>query len=448
MAVNLHGISQDSFDLIVDEEVSGRATYEKKYVHPEKPGGQSGVTVGCGYDCGYSSAATIRSDWGGKIPAAMVEALASCAGIKGDAAFAACERVRESVSVPWEAAIEVFSNVSIPKYMAATRKGLPGYDGLPPDCKGVLLSLVYNRGASFTLPGDRYSEMRAIRAAMISGDLAAIPGELRKMKRLWTAKSVRGVALRREHEAKLFERGLASRPAATAPQPAPAAPEPDEEGTAPFPMPDPIPPVAAPIPADPAVTGDPELYSVQKRLKERKYSPGIIDGLWGSGVAGALGGFINDRGCHIPVPASLDAFNAVREDIKAELGRAESEAWFRPVSDARKAGDAKTVSTVAPEVVPVKRNFLVTAWGAFGTFLYGVYNSVSGYVSQAWDFFTDHKDDLPSDPSYLSTVWEYLGKVPTTFWILLGAAALAFVALDARKGVNKITQSVQSGERQ
>lgn len=228
----------------------------------------------------------------------------------------------------------------------------------------------------------------------------------------------------------------------------PAAPEPQEAEPVPLPVPRPTVPEPAAVTTDPAVTGDPELFSIQKRLKARNYSPGVLDGLWGSGTSGALGGFINDRGGHIPVPASLDAFNSVREDIKAELGRAESESWFRPVSAARAGADSKTVATVAPEVVPMKRNFLVTAWGAAGTFLYGLYNSVSGYITQAWDFFTDHKDDLPSDPSYLSTAWEYLGKVPTTFWILLAASGLVFVALDARKSVNKITQSVQTGERQ
>ncbi len=196
------------------------------------------------------------------------------------------------------------------------------------------------------------------------------------------------------------------------------------------------------------VTGDPELFSVQKRLKARRYSPGLIDGIWGGGTAGAISGFINDREAHIPVPTSLKAFTAVRDQIKDELSRAESEPWFRPVSDARESGNAKVVATVAPEVVPVKRNFLVTAWGAAGTFLYGVYNSLSDYVSQAWEFFTNHKDDLPSDPSFLSTVWEHLAKVPTTVWILLAACGLAFVALNSRSSVKKITASVTSGERQ
>jgi len=210
----------------------------------------------------------------------------------------------------------------------------------------------------------------------------------------------------------------------------------------------PVLPRAPAVVADAMVTGDPELYSVQKRLKARNYSPGVLDGVWGSGTSGALGGFINDRGGKIAVPTSLDAFNAVREDVKAELGRAESEKWFRPVTDARKNADAATVAAVAPEVVPAKQNFVLTAWGAVITFFAGIYNSISDYVSQAWDFFTDHKDDLPTDPSYLSTAWEYVGKVPTTFWILLAAAGIGFVAFNSRKAVNKITEQVQTGARQ
>jgi hypothetical protein len=93
-----------------------------------------------------------------------------------------------------------------------------------------------------------------------------------------------------------------------------AAPEPTAQPSRAPPAPSAA-PVPGTMPADPAVTGDPDLFSVQKRLKARNYSPGVIDGLWGSGTSGALAGFINDRGGHIPAPASLDAFNAVREDI-------------------------------------------------------------------------------------------------------------------------------------
>lgn len=207
--IDLHGISQEAFDLIVNSEVSSRAVYERDYRRPERPGGQSGITVGIGYDCGYSTATIICSDWLDKIPNAMVETLCAVAGLKGQAAQNRLASVRGKVDVPWGAALDVFSNVSIPKYLRSCHL-LPNFDELTPDCKGVLLSLVYNRGASFSQAGPRYAEMRAIKALMAARKFAAIPAELLKMKRLWTTPSVRGVAIRREHEARLFERGLSA----------------------------------------------------------------------------------------------------------------------------------------------------------------------------------------------------------------------------------------------
>ncbi|HEY0236562.1 MAG TPA: pesticin C-terminus-like muramidase [Afipia sp.] len=205
--IDLHGISQSAFDLIVNSEVSSRAIYERDYRRPERPGGASGITVGIGYDCGYASAAVIRGDWLDKIPEAMVTVLCSVAGLKGQAAQNRLASVRGKIDVPWGAALDVFSNVSIPKYLRSCH-ALPHFDELSPDCKGVLLSLVYNRGASFSQAGPRYLEMRNIKALMAARKFAAIPSELRKMKRLWTTPSVRGVAIRREQEARLFERGL------------------------------------------------------------------------------------------------------------------------------------------------------------------------------------------------------------------------------------------------
>lgn len=207
--IDLHGISQAAFDLIVNSEVSSRAIYERDYRRPERPGGQSGITVGIGYDCGYSAATIIRNDWSGKIPDAMVDVLCSVAGLKGAVAQDRLPSVRQKVDVPWGAALDVFGNVSIPKYLRACH-ALPNFDELSPDCKGVLLSLVYNRGASFSQAGSRYAEMRNIRALMATRRFAGIPSELRKMKRLWITPSVRGVAIRREQEARLFERGLSA----------------------------------------------------------------------------------------------------------------------------------------------------------------------------------------------------------------------------------------------
>lgn len=194
--------------MIVALEVTSQDVYEKKYKRPIKPGAQSGITVGIGYDCGYVTAAQIAADWGGVIAPAMVKALQGIAGLTGAKAQSALSSVKNKVQVPFSAALIVFSKTSLPKYAAMAAK-LPNYESLHPHCKGALVSLVYNRGASFSTAGARYQEMRNIKAHMAARRFTAIPTEFRSMKRLWeNDPSVKGLLDRRDQEAALFERGL------------------------------------------------------------------------------------------------------------------------------------------------------------------------------------------------------------------------------------------------
>lgn len=210
-------ISPAAIDLIVEAEVGSRGQYEQHYAHPEWPQGASGVTIGIGYDVGYcASLEALKTDWKGLIPEAMISALAPAIGVKGKSAAPIARELRNTVNVPWEAAIAVFLDVDVPRWAERCRKLLPNFDVLPADCRGALVSLAYNRGASFTLAGDRYREMRAIRAAMTKKDYAAIPAQLRAMTRLWRGKGLAGLVKRREDEAGLFERGLAQMAAAAA----------------------------------------------------------------------------------------------------------------------------------------------------------------------------------------------------------------------------------------
>jgi len=206
--LNLHGISRAAFDLIVSEEVTSQQVYNKRYRAPEWPGVNSGVTIGIGYDVGQNTKTQLWNDWKGKIPDGMIRALEKCCGVTGSAAAPLARRLRGVVDVPWDVALDVFSNASLPRYVALARRKLPGFDELSPDCKGALASLVFNRGGSFDLPGDRYVEMRAIKACMASGDLTKVPALIREMKRLWAPTS--GLRSRRDREAALFERGLAA----------------------------------------------------------------------------------------------------------------------------------------------------------------------------------------------------------------------------------------------
>ena len=50
--------------------------------------------------------------------------------------------------------------------------------------------------------------MRNIRAHIIGGDLRAVADDIRSMKRLWPGANQRGLPIRRDAEAKLWELGL------------------------------------------------------------------------------------------------------------------------------------------------------------------------------------------------------------------------------------------------
>jgi hypothetical protein len=220
-------ISQKAIDLIIREEVSSEAVYRKRYTRPEWPGVQSGVTIGIGYDVGYSTPARLRADWKGRIPDAMIAALSRACGVTGGSAEGLTRQLRSQVFVPWEAAISNFEDVVLPRWVKTVTDKLPNCDKLPPDCLGALVSLAYNRGPSFNNAGDRYREMRAIKALMASQNFAGIPAQFRSMKRIWA--TVPGLQKRREREAQLFEQGLR----------APNRPQTDIAKPQPIPQPDP-----------------------------------------------------------------------------------------------------------------------------------------------------------------------------------------------------------------
>lgn len=199
-------ISTTAFDLIVEFEVSSEQVYTRKYRGPVWPGGRSGVTVGIGYDVGYADAPTLAADFGGAIPAAMIDALRTVIGKTGAPAQQLAKNLAGQVDVPWAAAISVHKLKVVPRWVGLVEHSLANTAAIGPDCLGALVSLTYNRGASFSSDGDRYQEMRAIKAHMAAHAFDKIPGDLRAMKRLWP--DVPGLQIRREREARLFEAGL------------------------------------------------------------------------------------------------------------------------------------------------------------------------------------------------------------------------------------------------
>jgi hypothetical protein len=208
--IDLHGVSQEAFDLVVASEVTSRDHYEHVLRRLTWPKLASGPTGGLGYDFGQATKAQIKADWEGKVGSDVLKALMSCAGVTGAAARDLTFKLRDVVDIDWETALDVFSNHDLPRYTAMCRAHIEGYDDLSPHCKGVLFSLAQNRGASFDLPGARYAEMRDIKTAIRRGDLARVPALIRSMKRLWkNDPDAKGLLARREREAKLWEKGLA-----------------------------------------------------------------------------------------------------------------------------------------------------------------------------------------------------------------------------------------------
>jgi GH24 family phage-related lysozyme (muramidase) len=205
--------SQAAFDLIVTEEDSNEAYYNKHYTHFEWPAGASGPTVGIGYDCGYVTPAELHADWAGIVDDATLAALERACGLKAEKAHAFVRAHGQSVTITWEQAIKQFAEREMPKWEGHVTHALPNTDLLSGDAFGALTSLAYNRGyGGFSSPGARYAEMRAIRAHMSVKAFAKIPAEFLSMRRLWPRGG--GLWRRREHEAALFTKGLAE-PAAS-----------------------------------------------------------------------------------------------------------------------------------------------------------------------------------------------------------------------------------------
>jgi GH24 family phage-related lysozyme (muramidase) len=201
-------ISEAAITLIITFEVTSRARYEAKFQQPIWPAGESGVTFGIGYDAGYVTVDWLNEDWGTRLAVGELEALRKVCGLKGEAARRALPHVR-TVTVAWDIADQQFRTCLLPRYVALTFARLPNADKLSDDSLGALVSLVYNRGASFSKDGPRYREMRMIRQHLVNEAYDAIPAELRAMARLWEdVPNLRGLVLRRDLEAALFERGL------------------------------------------------------------------------------------------------------------------------------------------------------------------------------------------------------------------------------------------------
>lgn len=201
-SVEIPPIPQTVYDIIIEAE-----GLDQPYIFP---GGESGVSLGRGYDLSAETEEELLNDWFGWLSDAQLERLGEAVGVSGAAAQQLCANYHD-IKITSQMADDVFYSFTVPKYYEQTEAAFPGVHRLPPAAQGALLSLVFNRGTSMS--GDRRTEMRAIRDIIAEGDpvnnwadmKAKIAAQLRSMKRLWAGTSVSGLVARREAEAKLVE---------------------------------------------------------------------------------------------------------------------------------------------------------------------------------------------------------------------------------------------------
>jgi hypothetical protein len=193
-------LSTKGIQAIITWETGGESYYK---IHPIWPRENSGVTIGVGWDLGHASVTETSRAWSPHLNAATLALLVSVSGRKGEAASDVLPHVKHLV-IPWESALSVFENVTLPVWYMRTLRIYPQVVELHGDCAAALVGLVFNRGTS--LSGDRRVEMAEIQRLLRNGDLQKIPEQIRKMKRLWP--DLQGLRNRREKEADLFESGL------------------------------------------------------------------------------------------------------------------------------------------------------------------------------------------------------------------------------------------------
>lgn len=274
-------ISERALMFVVCCEVTSRDVYVRRHSRPTWPKGASGVTIGIGFDLGYLTREECADMLAPYLPADMIEALLPACGVKGLPAKALAEQLHDEVSIPWEIAMAIYEERMVPRHEAATILAFPGSEKLHPDCFGALFSLVLNRGAGMGHPGDgKREEMRLIRQAVAANDLEEIPGLIREMKRLWVGDpDMRGLIIRRDAEAELFEAGLAAMRGAPLPAPPPALTPPKDAAQAP--------------PATPTLRNGASGTAVrilQEALTEAGFRA-IVDGRFGPGTEAAVKDF-------------------------------------------------------------------------------------------------------------------------------------------------------------
>jgi GH24 family phage-related lysozyme (muramidase) len=196
--------SPEALKLILNHEVGGGEKYYDKFLSSFTwPGGASGPTIAIGVDCGYYTPSELSNIFD-FLNDQQLSLICAASGKTGQAGREYTKKLREAkITIDWKNAVEIFNELTWPKFTKLAEKTFPGLSEVHPDVYGAIVSLVFNRGTS--LKGESRLEMRNIRVLIPKKDYKNIAIEIRKMKRLWVGKGLDGLIQRREDEARLIE---------------------------------------------------------------------------------------------------------------------------------------------------------------------------------------------------------------------------------------------------
>lgn len=196
--------SEKTLELLLKHEVGGGKAYYEKYLSGFTwPGGASGPTIAIGIDCAYYTKSELEKIFN-FLSKEQIELIKNSSGKTGLSGKEYTKTLAKSnIKVSWDQALEIFNNITWPKFSKMAESIYPELNTLCDDAYGSIVSIIFNRGTS--LKGDSRSEMRNLKNFISKKSYKNIANEIRKMKRLWIGKNLDGLIKRREDEALLVE---------------------------------------------------------------------------------------------------------------------------------------------------------------------------------------------------------------------------------------------------
>lgn len=199
-------ISKKAVDFIILHEIGSKTYYERFLQKPTWPQGESGITIGFGYDLGYTTDKQFMNDWSASLNINFLTPLRNVIGLKGLHAKPMLKGEITNVRVPYNMAYDVFLKSSLPRYYKMALSVYPNLEKLNEDTQGAIVSLVYNRGNK--LEGADRKEMKELVGLIDKQDYEGIADAIENSKRLWEGK-LEGLVLRREAESDMVRESIA-----------------------------------------------------------------------------------------------------------------------------------------------------------------------------------------------------------------------------------------------